>query len=106
MDMNPKGIKFMWINKRDGDKCIKDRIDIGLVSHDWIHNFSWSLSLIPKVAFDHFALVFVADSYMGRRKFPFRFEKIWLNIQILYLILKGGGLLRWKHQLFSKLQKN
>lgn len=79
MDMDLQGIDFMWSNKRVGYECIQAFLDRFLISLDQTNGCVFSLSVIQKIASNHFPLQFKDEPFQARNNFPFRFEKMWMQ---------------------------
>lgn len=79
MDMELEGITYTWSNRRTGVDLIHVlKLDITLLSFDWISKFSCILSYSLRIGFDHFPIVFKANTPNGKNNIPFYFENMWL----------------------------
>ncbi|XP_059068325.1 uncharacterized protein LOC131858874 [Cryptomeria japonica] len=80
IDLDYFGASYTWTNRRVGDELIQVILDQALISMEWLHLYYCSLNVMIRVGFDHFPISFVAETKGGRRrKFPFRFEKMWVS---------------------------
>lgn len=89
IDLHLSGAKYTWTNRRMGDELIQVSLDRTLISTDWLHHYFFSLNSISKIRSDHFPISFLVEPKGGKRKFPFRFEKMWLSHPSLYSSIKS-----------------
>ena len=77
--MDLHGIQFTSSNKRFGEDCIQAHLDRVLISPDWAKDFLYKVEASQKIGSDHFPLIFMAVIINIKKKFPFRFEKMWMQ---------------------------
>jgi hypothetical protein len=69
---------YTWFNNLQGHSLIKERLDRGFASNQWIHFFpSFSITLLPAHNSDHNPLLLdiaIITPFLPR---PFRFEEFW-----------------------------
>ena len=82
MDLALLGIDFTWSNKRVGDECIQARLDRVLISLDWTKDFVCNLKAIQKIFLDNFPFIFTAETIHNRNFLSFKFEKMWLVMNV------------------------
>ncbi|XP_059071116.1 uncharacterized protein LOC131863509 [Cryptomeria japonica] len=82
--MDLKGDFFTWTNKRAGNNLIQVRLDRALVPNVWVCNYLCSLYALSRIGSDHYPISYFVESVFRKRKFPFRFEKMWLSHPFLY----------------------
>jgi len=78
IDLGFTGNPFTWSNHRDGHQLIRQRLDRGMASSQWIHLFpSYSILHLPASGSDHNPLLLEtvhSDNTLAR---PFKFEEFW-----------------------------
>ncbi|XP_059066552.1 uncharacterized protein LOC131857829 [Cryptomeria japonica] len=80
VDFDLSGASFTWSNCRVGVDLIQVRLDRALILVEWIQHYVCSLNSIVRIGSDHFPLCLMVEPKNGpRRRFPFRFEKMWLS---------------------------
>ncbi|XP_057853721.1 uncharacterized protein LOC131063795 [Cryptomeria japonica] len=89
IDLDLTKASFTWSNHRIGAELIQVRLDQALISIDWLQRYSCSLNSMIKVGSDHYPISLMVEPKGGqRRKFPFRFEKMWLSHPSQYNCVK------------------
>ncbi|XP_057873436.2 uncharacterized protein LOC131079489 [Cryptomeria japonica] len=79
-DLEFSGASYTWTNRRVGEELTEVKLDRALISREWLHLYYCSSNALIRVGSDHFPINFVVEPKGGRRrKFPFRFEKMWLS---------------------------
>jgi hypothetical protein len=120
---------YTWCNKRQGLLTIKERLDRGLVSPNWIHlHLDYSLLHLSALISDHNPIsltINISSCFLPR---PFRFEELWSNDPSCGQIIEAAwlksvsvpsterlpkklkntklALLDWNSQHFGNIQKN
>lgn len=78
IDLGFSGNPYTWSNHRQGCSLIKERLDRGIATNNWIHLFpSFSITHLPAHTSDHNPLLLNTappTSFLPR---PFRFEEFW-----------------------------
>jgi hypothetical protein len=78
LDLGFVGNPFTWSNNRKGLETIKERLDKGLASIDWIHlHPEFSLLHIPATHSDHNPISLNTNFSSACLSRPFRFEEFW-----------------------------
>jgi hypothetical protein len=94
VDLGFVGNPFTWCNNKQGLATIKERLDRGLASLDWIHlHPNFSLIHIPASFSNHNHISLnttTTSSYMLR---PFKFEEFWTFDPTCGLVIAAA----WKH---------
>lgn len=82
MDIDSKGCAFTWMNYREGNDLVKDRLDRVLCNWTWRIAFSEAkVCALPAVGSDHSLLVLSTDAKMHIKWKTFYFEAYWLQHQ-------------------------
>ncbi|GLT58567.1 hypothetical protein SLA2020_314490 [Shorea laevis] len=81
MDIGYTGGRFTWVNMREGNHIIRERLDRAWANPDWRLQFpDANLLHLPRISSDHNPLLLYFDTPMCRiRNKPFRLEKFWLD---------------------------
>ena len=79
MDMDLHGIQFNQSNKIIGNDCIQACLNRALISPNQTKYFICKLEASQKIGSDHFHLIFTTAKINTKKKFPFRFEKMWMQ---------------------------
>lgn len=83
MDLDLNKARFTWCNRRSGSNRIQVWLDRGLLSPDWLMEFSCHISSLSRIGSDHFPIILSISPLYRRKYFPFRFEKTWtLNVDL------------------------
>jgi hypothetical protein len=78
VDLGFSGSPFTWSNHRYGRHLIRERLDRGVASTQWIHLFpTFSIQHLPSHASDHNALLLNTATPNSNLSKPFRFEEFW-----------------------------
>ncbi|XP_019450480.1 PREDICTED: uncharacterized protein LOC109352716 [Lupinus angustifolius] len=74
------GAKFTWSNKRRGLALTERRLDRALCNEEWLDIWTQvSCCTLPRIASDHFPLLFSSCSIIFNQPTPFRFHKMWVS---------------------------
>jgi len=78
IDLGFSGNLYTWSNHRHGLGLIKERLDKGITSSDWIHSFPhFSVTHLPAHTSDHNPLILDTDTPLPSLPRPFRLEEFW-----------------------------
>ena len=78
VDLRFVGNPFTWCNNRQGFATIKERLDKGLASLDWIHqHLEFSLTHLPASIYDHNPISLNTNTSSAYLPRPFKFEEFW-----------------------------
>ena len=122
------GNPFTWCNLRHGADTIKERLDRGMATSNWIHLHSkYSLLHIPALNSNHNPISLNTNSHSPFLSKPFRFEEFWTkdpscgkiieaswkwpifgnpsSILPKKLIITKKALLKWNHSHFGKIHQ-
>ena len=74
------GQKFTWMNIREEEGFVMERLDRAFVSVDWVNSYpQYSLQNLPIVDSNHGPILLNFEQQLPFRKRPFRFELMWIN---------------------------
>jgi hypothetical protein len=80
VDLGFIGTPFTWSNHRDGHNLIRQRLDRGLASSQWVHLFpSFSILHLPVSSSDHNPLLLDTAQSANFLLRPFKFEEFWTH---------------------------
>lgn len=80
IDLDLSRASYTWTNYGVGDELIQVILDWALISMKWLHLYYCCLNAMIRVGCDHYPINFMVEPKGGRRrKFSFRFEKMWLS---------------------------
>lgn len=72
LELESKGCRYTWMNNREGEELVKERLDRVLCSMDWQIMFSGAEVLaLPAVGSDHSPLILDTTAHSKRYKKPF-----------------------------------
>ena len=79
-DLSASGQRFTWMNKREGEDFVMERLDRAFGSVEWVNQYPFnSLKNLPIIRSDHGPILLDLDVQTPFRKRPFRFELMWLT---------------------------
>ena len=79
-DLSASRQRFTWMNKREDEDIVMERLDRAFGSVEWINKYPFhSLRNLPIVKFDHGPIILYLEFQTPFRKRPFRFELMWLT---------------------------
>ncbi|XP_071722612.1 uncharacterized protein [Rutidosis leptorrhynchoides] len=82
MDVASKGCAFTWVNNRDSDECVKERLDWVFCTMDWRLTFPVAEAFtLPALGSYHSLILLTIAPIPGKRKKIFTFESFWLQDQ-------------------------
>ena len=74
------GQKFTWMNRRDGEDFVMERLDRAFASMEWVNTYpGYSLKNLPIVRSDHDPILLDFELNHSFRCKPFRFERMWIT---------------------------
>ncbi|GLT33620.1 hypothetical protein SLA2020_081920 [Shorea laevis] len=81
MDLGYSGGKFTWVNMRENNQIIRERLDRAWANSEWRTLFLEAYILhLPRISSDHNPLLLQFDPPISRSgDRPFRLEKFWLD---------------------------
>nr|POE69558.1 hypothetical protein CFP56_49333 [Quercus suber] len=79
-DLTASGQRFTWMNKREEDDFVMERLDRAFGSIEWVNRYPfYSLRNLPIVRSDHGPIILDLEVQIPFRKRPFQFECMWLT---------------------------
>ena len=97
-DLETKGQRFTWLNKRTHDHFIMKRIDKAYSSAARRETFPQALVLVElAIGFDHCPLILDTDLSPRKVNQPFRFESMWTTEEECELIISDA----WKEEVLG-----
>ena len=79
-DLSASGQRFTWMNKREDEDFVMERLDRAFGSVEWVNQYPYySLKNLPIIRSDHGPILLDIEVQTPFRKRPFRFELMWLN---------------------------
>ena len=79
-DLSALGQRFTWMNKREDEDFVMERLDRAFGSVEWVNQYPYySLKNLPIIRSDHGPILLDLEVQTPFRKRPFRFELMWLN---------------------------
>ena len=74
------GQKFTWMNNREEEGFVMERLDRAFASVDWVNSYpQYFLLNLPIVDSNHGPILLNFEKQLPFRKRPFRFELMWIN---------------------------
>ena len=75
-ELEAKGQKYTWMNKREDESFVMERLDSAFTSVDWIYSYpQYALHNQPILRPDHGAILLDFEIQNCFKRRPFRFEK-------------------------------
>ena len=72
--------QFTWMNKREEDSFVMERLDRAFTSTKWINHYHlYYLRNLPIIKSDHGPIILDFEHQTPFRNRPFRFEQIWIT---------------------------
>ncbi|KAK4605752.1 hypothetical protein RGQ29_000158 [Quercus rubra] len=79
-DLSASGQRFTWMNKREDEDFVMERLDRAFGSVEWVNKYPlYSLKNLPIVKSDHGPIIVDLEFLTPFRKRPFQFELMWLT---------------------------
>lgn len=79
-DLAASGLKFTWMNNREDEDFVMQRLDGAFATVEWINSYPlYSLRKLPIIRSDHGPIILDLEVQSPFRKRPFRFECMWLT---------------------------
>ena len=76
--IDSKGLPFTWMNKRQGDDFVMEKLDRAFANTEWMEHFSHTVVRnLPIIRSDHGPIILDTDLPQHFRHRPFRFEWMW-----------------------------
>ena len=76
--IDSKGLPFTWMNKRQGDEFVMEKLDRAFANTEWLDHFPHSVVRnLPIIRSDHGPIILDTDYPQQFRHRPFRFEWMW-----------------------------
>ena len=78
MPIASKGLPFTWMNKRQGEAFVMEKLDRAFANTAWLDHFSHSIvHNLPIIRSDHGPIILDTEYTQPYRHRPFRFEWMW-----------------------------
>lgn len=106
LDVDLQEADFTWNNKISGKECIWVRLDIALISLDWLLDSSYSLLALTRVGSNHSPISTGIEALSKRKSFPFDLIKCGCSNLASKMKFRSGGLLTSGDQPCFGLPKN
>ena len=75
-----KGQKYTWMNGRENEAFVMERLDKAYASIEWINLYPhYALQNHPILRLDHGSILLDFEMQQPFRKMPFLFERMWLT---------------------------
>ena len=79
-DLMASGQQFTWMNKREEDSFVMERLDKAFASTEWINHYHlYYLRNLPIIKSDHGPVILDFEHQTPFRNRPFRFEQMWIT---------------------------
>uniref|UniRef100_A0A2N9H6E1 CCHC-type domain-containing protein n=1 Tax=Fagus sylvatica TaxID=28930 RepID=A0A2N9H6E1_FAGSY len=76
--IDSKGLPFTWMNKRQGDDFVMEKLDRAFANTEWMEHFPHTVVRnLPIIRSDHGPIILDTDLPQQFRHRPFRFEWMW-----------------------------
>lgn len=80
MEVPSKGCSFTWTNNRNGDECVKEKLDRVFCTMDWRLTFPAAEAFaLPPLGSDHSPILLTIVAELVKRRKTFYFESFWLQ---------------------------
>ena len=79
-DLVAQGQQFNWMNKREEENFVMERLDRAFASMEWIETYpNYALTNHPIIRSDHGLITLEFDLKLRFQRRPFRFERMWIT---------------------------
>ena len=79
-ELEAKGQRFTWMNKREDEAFVMERLDKTFASVEWINSYlHYALKIQPILRFDHGSIILDFEMQQPFRRRLFRFKRIWIT---------------------------
>ena len=79
-ELTDSGQKYTWMNKREDEDFVVERLDRAYASVDWVNAYpNYSLRNLPIVRSDHGPTILDFDQKQSFRRRPFKFKHMWMT---------------------------
>ena len=79
-DLMASGQQFTWMNKREEDSFVMERLDRAFASTEWINHYHlYYLRNLPINRSDYGPIILDFEHQTPFRNRPFRFEQMWIT---------------------------
>jgi hypothetical protein len=107
IDLGFSGNPYTWSNHRQGPGLIKEHLDRGIASLEWIHTFpNFFVTHLPAHTSDHNPLILDTDLPLSSLPAPSALKNFGLGIHLVVLFLMKLGLLLCLVPLLIVFRKN
>lgn len=80
MDLETKSCAYTWVNNRNGEEVVKERLDRALCTIEWRLKYSEAEVLaLPAIGSDHSPILLTTNVAPVKRRKSFTFESFWLQ---------------------------
>lgn len=76
-ELEAKGQRFTWMNKREDEAFVMERLDKAFASIEWINSYpDCALKIQPILRFDHGSITLDFEMQQPFKRRPFRFKRM------------------------------
>lgn len=80
MDIGSRGCAFTWVNNRDGEDVVKERLDRVLCTMEWRLTYpETEVFALPALGSDHSPILLPTEVTPAKRRKAFTFKAFWLQ---------------------------
>lgn len=106
-ELEAKGQRFTWINRREDEAFVMEKLDRAFASVEWINIYPhYALYNHPILRSDHGSILLDFAMQQPFRRRPFRFERMWLTHSICKDMIQKAREVQSKGSRAFKLQHN
>lgn len=89
--LEAKGQNFTWMNKREEDFFVMERLDRAFAPVEWINAYpQYALYNHPIIRSDHGSILLDFEVHLPFRRRPLRFERMWCTHENCGVIVKSA----------------